>query len=120
VVYVLPTESPDPAKQEQREALRQTILKGVKDVPIVDLGMASKTDKQQVHLDSKGYNRIAKNISDMFVPDATARAGKLPLTDKPIGTIVQPDYSKYKVGDLGPLEKIGPNQWRSTSTKQSY
>jgi len=118
VVYVLPTESPDPAKQEQREALRQTILKGVKDVPIVDLGMASKTDKQQVHLDSKGYNRIAKNISDMFVPDATARAGKLPLTDKPIGTIVQPDYSKYKVGDLGPLEKIGPNQWRSTSTGQ--
>jgi len=34
----------------------------------------------------------------------------------PVGTIVQPDYSKYKVGDLGPLEKIGPNQWRSKST----
>jgi hypothetical protein len=109
VVYVLPTESPDPAKQQQREALRQTILKGVKDVPIVDLGMASKKDKQQVHLDDKGYNRIANNISDMLKPG---------VDSKPIGTIVQPDYSKYKVGDLGPLEKIGPNQWRSTSTGQ--
>lgn len=39
-----------------------------------------------------------------------------PVEQKPIGTIVQPDYSKYKVGDLGPLEKIGPGQWRSTST----
>jgi hypothetical protein len=39
-----------------------------------------------------------------------------PAEQKPIGTIVQPDYSKYKVGDLGPLEKIGPGQWRSTST----
>ena len=136
VVYVLPTESPDPAKQEQREALRQTILKGVKDVPIVDLGMASEKDKQKVHLDSKGYNRIANNISDMFVP-GTSNA-ELPANDKksknasakpsatndtetkthPVGTIVQPDYSKYKVGDLGPLEKIGTNQWRSTSTGQ--
>jgi hypothetical protein len=137
VVYVLPTESPDPAKQEQREALRQTILKGVKDVPIVDLGMASEKDKQKVHLDSKGYNRIAKNISDMFVPGVNA--AELPDNNKksknasaepsatndtetkthPVGTIVQPDYSKYKVGDLGPLEKIGPNQWRSTSTGQT-
>ncbi len=39
-----------------------------------------------------------------------------PAEQKPIGTIVQPDYSKYNVGDLGPLEKIGPGQWRSTST----
>jgi hypothetical protein len=80
VVYVLPTESPDPAKQKQREELRQTILKGVKDVPIVDLGMASEKDKQKVHLDSKGYNRIANNISDMFVPgvdkDKTASGSK--------------------------------------------
>lgn len=39
------------------------------------------------------------------------------IEQKPIGTIVQPDYSKYNVGDLGPLEKIGPGQWRSSKGK---
>lgn len=116
VVYVLPTESPDPAKKEQREALRQTILNGVKDVPIVDLGMASKTDKQQVHLDSKGYNRIAKNISDMFVPGVDASKTS---SGKPVGTQVLPDWSKYKYGDLGPLVKNDQGEWTTVDGQRS-
>lgn len=40
-----------------------------------------------------------------------------PIEQKPIGTLVQPDYSKYNVGDLGPLEKIGPGKWRSSKGK---
>jgi hypothetical protein len=38
-----------------------------------------------------------------------------PVDQKPIGTLVQPDYSKYNVGDLGTLEKIGPGRWRSST-----
>lgn len=38
---------------------------------------------------------------------------KEPAEQKPIGALVQPDYSKYNVGDLGTLEKIGPGRWRS-------
>jgi len=113
VVYVLPTESPDPAKREQREALRQTLLKGVTGANILDLGMASKTDKQQVHLDDKGYNRIAKNISDMFVP------GKLSPSGKPVGTQVLPDWSKYKYGDLGPLVKNDQGEWTTVDGSRS-
>ena len=122
VVYVLPTESPDPAKKQQREALRQTLLKGVTGANILDLGMASKTDKQQVHLDDKGYNRIAKNISDMFVPDASA---KLPAntnktsSGKPAGTQVLPDWSKYKYGDLGPLVKNDRGEWTTADGQRS-
>jgi hypothetical protein len=113
VVYVLPTESPDPAKKEQREALRQTLLKGVTGANIVDLGMASKTDKQQVHLDDKGYNRIAKNISDMFVPGKSSPSGK------PVGTQVLPDWSKYKYGDLGPLVKNDRGEWTTVDGQRS-
>ena len=113
VVYVLPTESPDPAKKQQREALRQTLLKGVTGANILDLGMASKTDKQQVHLDDKGYNRIAKNISDMFVP------GKLSPSGKPVGTQVLPDWSKYKYGDLGPLVKNDQGEWTTVDGQRS-
>ena len=43
-------------------------------------------------------------------PTATA-------AEHPIGTIVNPDYSKYNVGDLGPLEKIGPGQYKSSTGK---
>lgn len=38
-----------------------------------------------------------------------------PADQKLIGTLVQPDYSKYNVGDLGTLEKIGPGRWRSST-----
>jgi hypothetical protein len=47
----------------------------------------------------------------------TTTAKLEPTEQKPIGTLVQPDYSKYNVGDLGPLEKIGPGQWRSSKGK---
>ena len=116
VVYVLPTESPDPVKKEQREALRQTLLKGVTGANILDLGMASKTDKQQVHLDSKGYNRIAKNISDMFVPGVDASKTS---SGKPAGTQVLPDWSKYKYGDLGPLVKNDRGEWTTADGQRS-
>jgi hypothetical protein len=45
--------------------------------PIVDLGIASKKDPMNLHLDPKGYKTIAKNITNML-PIGSAVAGELP------------------------------------------
>jgi muramidase (phage lysozyme) len=59
-----------------------------------------------------------KRMTDIGNTWRQSRPNKPEATDKkPIGTMVQPDYSKYNVGDLGPLEKIGPGQWRSRNGK---
>ncbi len=84
IVYLLPTASPDPAKQQKREELRQALLKGVQDqAPIIDLGIASKKDPQQVHLNPAGYQQIGKYVKGMFTPGAIA--GELPGGDKSAG-----------------------------------
>jgi hypothetical protein len=106
VVHLLPTSTTDPKLREKREALRQALLTGQTQAPIVNLGQASKTDPQELHLTSKGYRQVGDSIAQAYKPGI----------EKPIGTIVQPDWSKYKFGDLGTLEKIGSGQWRSTST----
>jgi hypothetical protein len=107
VVHLLPTSTTDPKLREKREALRQALLTGQTQAPIVNLGQASKKDPMELHLDPQGYQQVGASIVQTYKPG----------TEKPIGTLVKPDWSKYKFGDLGTLEKIGPGQWRSETGK---
>jgi len=63
-------------------------------------------------------NRLATTATNTLAAvtgSKTAQAAK-PI-EHPVGTIIQPDWSKYNVGDLGSLEKIGPGRYRSSTGK---
>jgi hypothetical protein len=107
VVHLLPTSTTDPKLQKKREELRQALLTGQTQAPIVNLGQASKKDPMELHLDPQGYQQVGDSIIQSYKPGV----------EKPVGTLVKPDWSKYKFGDQGTLEKIGPGQWRSDSGK---
>jgi hypothetical protein len=107
VVHLLPTSTTDPKLQKKREELRQALLTGQTQAPIVNLGQASKKDPMELHLSPQGYQQVGDSILQSFKPGA----------EKPVGTLVKPDWSKYNFGDQGILEKIGPGRWRSESGK---
>jgi muramidase (phage lysozyme) len=125
VIHLLPTTTDDPRTKQSREQLRQAMVQGQTLAPIVDLGIASKKDPMNLHLDRKGYATIAKNIEDML-PIASATAGELPkdsakkeIKGYPTGTQVQPDWSKYKYGDRGPLIKNARGEWTTLDGKST-
>lgn len=125
VIHLLPTTTDDPRTKQSREQLRQAMMQGQTSAPIVDLGVASKKDPMKLHLDRKGYATIAQNIEDML-PISNAKAGELPkdaakkeITGHPVGTQVQPDWSKYKYGDRGPLIKNEKGEWTTLDGKST-
>ena len=68
VVHLLPTSTTDPKLQQKRETLRQALLTGQTQAPIVNLGQASKKDPQELHLTSQGYQQVGDSIIQSFKP----------------------------------------------------
>ena len=63
-------------------------------------------------------NRLATTATNTLAAVTGSKSAQAATpVEHPVGTIVQPDWNKYNVGDLGSLEKIGPGRYRSSTGK---
>jgi hypothetical protein len=64
-------------------------------------------------------SKSARAAASDKTPPAAAQTAQVVVpielpVEHPVGTLVNPDWSKYEFGDLGQLEKVGPGRWRSS------
>lgn len=77
VVYLLPTMQADNKPADpKREQLRNALKSAITMAPVIDLGKASSTDPQGVHLDMSAYQSIAGKVQQTAQPEATDQIGK--------------------------------------------
>lgn len=80
-------------------------------------------NKDPVHLQARDWKTIEKQREfDKYQDQDTKVAQNKPVekpVTQPTGTYIQPDWSKYAYGELGPLVKDKTGVWKTVDGKQS-
>jgi hypothetical protein len=101
------------------------------DAKMADLEKEQIKRRQELERDEKIAQElerragIKRDKTQVATPVAVTDVGskidkdKTAVISKPFGTTVQPDWSKYKYGDLGPLVKNDQGQWTTLDGKKT-